>query len=181
MVELRQEWLSRAVPLECKGMVLNVSKLGPCVRAALLPTDGSVFVLSGSGVKWHQLVRLPTEGFPWILPLREMLWEEWVISLKYTPDTVQITVSMLYAPGLFACLLSKSSTVPYPSQAQWPLEFQALTLVVVRTHEIKPFLSSKPVAMGKHSLCAVPCTSLSCPSPWPWLPPLWSSQDLFLS
>ena len=95
----------------------------------LLPTGSSVFTLKGRGGKWH-----------WPAPL---FWERCLSECcpsetcsgksKYSPhcvpDTSQITVSTVCAPGCLPAF-SESSTLPsglYPSQPHWTLKFQALS------------------------------------------------------
>lgn len=77
-----------------------------------------------------------------MLPLRNMLQEEWIISLLCAPSIFQIAISMLSAPGLFACILSRNGTAPfmfYLSQACWRLQPLALSSASRRMNEIWPF------------------------------------------
>ena len=64
------------------------------------------------------------EVSPWMLPLSDILQEDLII---YPLSVLQITVSMLFAPKLFSCHLSRSSAMPsglYHSQGHWPLKLQ---------------------------------------------------------
>ena len=66
-----------------------------------------------------------------MLPPRGMLHEEQIMSPLCAPGILQIAISMLSTPKLFACLLSRSTTVPsrlYPNQACGPLKLHTLSL-----------------------------------------------------
>ena len=81
----------------------------------LLPTGvgGSVFMLRGRGGKRHQPALCSWPLSLSTLPLRGTLLEEQIISPLCVRGALQIVVSTLYAPRLFACLLSRSRAVPY--------------------------------------------------------------------
>ena len=121
----------------------------------------------------------------WTLLLKEVLGEERMIFPLEVLGALPITISMMPAPGMFACLLSKSSAVPpwglsLSCHACWPLKLQALSPPrLVRSHEIQPLLFSKPVVMGKHS-CSFLHVLLSHSYLQPWFPFLCSTWNPFL-
>ena len=94
------------------------SKLGSQFQPLLLRTGGSMFMLRGSGRGWFQTTPLFREVTPWMLPVRDVLWEQ-IFSPSCTPGTLQITVYMLSTPRFFAYLLSKTNTLT--SRVYWSL------------------------------------------------------------
>ena len=79
----------------------------------------------GGEGKWCPSSSLvPREVSLWMPPLRVMPWEWQIISLLRAPGKLQIAVSMPYAPRLFTCLLSKTSTVPLALFQPSPLTFK---------------------------------------------------------
>ena len=119
----RQTWLRKAIPPEHREMWFGISKLDP-------QCDASHSWLCVCAEVWGREMTMACSLFPgemsqWMLPLKDTLREEQIISSLCAPGTHQITVATLSAPGLFACLLCKSSTVPpglYLSQACWLLK-----------------------------------------------------------
>ena len=88
----------------------------------LLSADVSVFMLRGTrgGIALVSVfvsqrghcVNSGSQGEPLREVLRDLLQEDQIISPLHLSDTFQIAVSMLSIPGLFACLISNSSSVP---------------------------------------------------------------------
>ena len=181
---LRQTWLRRAISLECWVMELGVSRLGSqCLHCA--PSHRCFCVYAeGWGRKMVPASSfVPKDASPWMLPLRETLWEQQIISPLCAPGILQMAVSTPRAPSLFACLLSRRSAVPSGlclSQAGWYLKLQALSPIGYKNSQNSSPLISKPIALGKWSSCAFPCVVLSHPSPWPWFPPVHTTCDPFL-
>lgn len=153
MLALRQAWSIRAAVLESRGMRLDVSRLGNRCWAKLLFADVSVFMLKGMEKKWHQMASLSPLSL-WMLPLRDVLQEDRIIS-------------PLHASGILQIVPSASDCLPASSQGvgQHPQGFiTAKPLQVARNHENQPLLFFQPIALRKCSPCAFHSVLLSLPS-----------------
>lgn len=109
MLRLRQSWLRKAVPQECRGMRLGRSKFGSRCQHWTASHRCLCFYAEGNE---REMVParflIPRDVSPWKLPLRDTLWEEQKISPLCAPGILQIAVSMLSTSRLFTCLLSRN-------------------------------------------------------------------------
>ena len=129
---------------------------------------------------------VPGDQSVWKLPLKDVIWDYALRLVKTIPSGVlQITVSILSVPMLFACLLSRCRSLPsvfYPTQAYWPLKLQRLNPTDCKNSQntgsfIFPAHWFVVNVLLVHFLCA----PLSLPFSSPWLPPLCNTLILFSS
>lgn len=93
----------------------------------------------------------------------------WALRLTISPlcvlGALQIAVSSLHVPGLFACLFSKSSAMSSGlshSQACWPLKLQVLSPTGFQKSWYSALLTFQANCFwGAFSLCTPLCVSLS--------------------
>lgn len=145
MLGLRQACLGRCF-YRCMETGACVSKLDSKCRSCAGSSRWPCAYAEGWGGKRCLLVPLFLEVSLCMRSLWDMLQNEQITSQLCAPGALQITVFSLYVSGLFACILSKSSSAVMALSKPSPLTF--------RTPCTEPSLLSEVTKFGPSTLQA---------------------------